>query len=185
MKELLQQPWPWYVGGPLIGLMVPFLLIVGNKQFGVSSSLKHFCASCLPVKADYFRYDLRDHFWNLLFVAGILIGGILGGMLFDNPRPVRINGQTKEALKGVGVKDFSELIPLDLFHWGVLLTWEGWVVLVMGGFMIGFGARYAGGCTSGHGITGLAQFSKGSLVAVIGFFIGGLIVTHFFLPWVI
>ncbi len=185
MKAFLLEPWPWYVGGPLIGLMVPLLLIMGNKKFGVSTSMKHVCASCLPSGSDFFRYDWKAHLWNLVFVAGILIGGVIGGYWLRNPNPVKISDQTTQALKSIGVEDFSTLIPLDIFRWEALTSLEGWLIMVLGGFLVGFGARYAGGCTSGHGIMGLSQFSKGSLTAVIGFFIGGLTVTHLILPLII
>src|ERR1035438_10037602 len=76
MVAFASAPWPWYVAGPAIGLFVPALLILGNKVFGVSSSLRDLCSVVLPGKLDYFRYDWkRTGLWNLLFVAGILVGG--------------------------------------------------------------------------------------------------------------
>jgi uncharacterized membrane protein YedE/YeeE len=186
MVELLTEPWPWYIGGPLIGLVVPLLLYVGNKSFGVSSSFRHICAACLPVGISYFEYDWKKvGGWNLLFIAGTVIGAFLAGYIFDNPEPVQISGDTVTALQSLGVENFNGLVPVDLFNWQNLLTAQGVVLMIVGGFLIGFGTRYAGGCTSGHAITGLANLQPASLIAVIGFFIGGLISTYFLLPLII
>lgn len=184
ITELLYEPWPWYVAGPLIGLMLPLLLYIGNKSFGVSSSFRHVCAATLPSKIniEYFKYDWRGSRWNLWLVAGMIAGGFLGGYVFANPEPVQLAAETKQALSSIGISNFEGLIPLDLFNWSNLLSAEGLIVMVVGGFLVGFGARYASGCTSGHAITGLASFQKASLLSVLGFFIGGLIVTHLLLP---
>lgn len=182
--ELLYEPWPWYVAGPLIGLMLPLLLYLGNKSFGVSSSFRHVCAATLPSKTDieYFKYDWRGSRWNLWLVAGMIVGGFLGGYVFDNPEPVQLASDTKQALTAIGISNFEGLIPLDLFNWSNLLFAEGLIFMILGGFLVGFGARYASGCTSGHAITGLASFQKASLISVVGFFIGGLFVTYLLLP---
>jgi uncharacterized membrane protein YedE/YeeE len=183
MLEILSGPWPWYVAGPLIGLMVPALLLLTGKAFGISASLQHVCAATLPGRAEYFRYDWkRKGLWNLAFVAGILLGGIVAGTLLASPEPVALSAATRADLTALGVDDFQGLAPDDLFAWSNLLTLPGLAALLGGGFLVGFGARYAGGCTSGHAITGLATFQKASLVATIGFFVGGLLVTHFILP---
>ncbi|MDX1617912.1 MAG: YeeE/YedE thiosulfate transporter family protein [Balneolaceae bacterium] len=182
--ELLYEPWPWYVAGPLIGLMVPLLLYIGNRTFGVSSSFRHVCAATLPSadKFEYFRYNWKESRWNLWLVAGMILGGFIGGFLFDNPEPVQIADGTRQALTALGINSYEGLIPFDLFNWANLLSLEGVVVMVLGGFLVGFGARYASGCTSGHGITGLASFQKASLLSVLGFFAGGLFVTYVLLP---
>ena len=182
MLELLRQPWPWYIGGMLVGLMVPGLLLLGNKQFGISASLRHFCAACVPGDIEYFKYDWKGHSWNLFLVAGIIIGGILGGTLLDNPNDIAISEETKVALTSLGLSDFSSYIPKEVFSWDNILTGKGFFLMIIGGFMIGFGTRYANGCTSGHAITGLSLLNVGSLVATICFFIGGLIMTHFIFP---
>ena len=179
------EAWPWYVAGPLIGLVVPLLLLLG-REFGVSSSLRHICAATFPGSADYFRYDWRRQgLWNLTFVGGILLGGIVAGWLFANPDPVAIASSTRATLEGLGIRDFSGLVPSDLIGWSALLTTRGFCAIVVGGFLVGFGARWAGGCTSGHGITGLATLQPASLLAVTGFFAGGLFVTWIVLPWLL
>lgn len=183
MLELLQSPWPWYVAGPLIGLIVPILLLIGNKQFGVSSNLRHTCAACMPGDIKYFKYDWkRIGVWNLVFIAGTVLGGFIGGWIFSNPEPVVLAQQTVAELQAVGISNFTGMIPQDLFNWDNLASIQGFIVMVVGGFLVGFGARYAGGCTSGHAISGLADFQVASLLAVIGFFIGGLIITYFVYP---
>lgn len=185
MLELLQRPWPWYVAGPLIGLTVPVLLLFSGKRFGISSSLRHICAATVPGKSAYLRYDWRRKgLWNLVFVVGVLLGGILAGGIFANPEPVAISDATRSDLTALGLSDFDGLVPSELYRLSALATPAGFVILVVGGFLVGFGARWADGCTSGHGITGLAQLQLSSLVAVVGFFVGGLVSTHFLLPWI-
>lgn len=186
MTELLTEPWPWYIGGPLIGLVVPLLLYVGNKSFGVSSSFKHLCAACLPGNVSFFKYDWKQvGGWNLKFIAGTVIGAFLAGYVFQNPEPVQISSKTVAALQRLGVENFNGLVPADLFNWHNLFTAEGIILMIAGGFLVGFGTRYAGGCTSGHAITGMANLQPASLIAVIGFFIGGLISTYFLLPLIL
>lgn len=182
MMAFASGPWPWYVAGPAIGLFVPTLLIVGNRVFGVSSSLRHMCSAVLPGKLDYFRYNWKPGgLWNLLFVAGILLGGILASH-WGGSENVAISGQTRLALTRLGIHDFSGLAPRELFTWSALLTLKGFVSIVLGGFLVGFGTAYAGGCTSGHAISGLADLQLASLIAVAGFFAGGLLATYCILP---
>ena len=183
MVEFLYEPWPWYISGPLIGLMVPLLLYIGNKSFGVSSSFRHTCAACVPSRIPYFSYDWKkEGGWNLMLVAGMIAGGYLGGVVFENPEPVNLSSDTVRTLSGMGITNYSELVPVEVFNWDNLLTMPGILTMVVGGFLVGFGARYAGGCTSGHAITGLSALQRASIIAVIGFFIGGLIVAHILLP---
>lgn len=187
MPEAISQPWPWYVAGPLIGLVVPILLLVGGKVFGVSSNLRHICAATLPGGLDFLKYDWkRVGAWNLTFVAGTLIGGFLA-VLFVPVAGVEIgvSAATKADLRELGITDFTGLVPSQFISWGGLASLPGLVMILGGGFLVGFGARYAGGCTSGHAISGLADLQSASLVAVIGFFVGGLIITHLVLPLIL
>lgn len=184
MTELLKQPWPWYVSGPIIGLSVPVLLIIGNKMLGISSSMRHMCAAVAPFNIQFLKYNWKSELWNLFFVAGIFIGGFIGGVLLNNDAPVNISEQTVNDIKSLGIQSFDGLIPADLFSWQNVLTLKGFIVMVIGGFMIGFGSRYAGGCTSGHAIMGLSSLQWPSLVAVIFFFIGGLLMTHIIAPFI-
>lgn len=182
MAGFASGPWPWYVAGPAIGLFVPALLILGNRLFGVSSSLRHFCSAIVPSRLEYFRYDWKQSgLWNLVFVAGILIGGFLAAH-WGAAQNVAISGQTRLALERLGIHDFSGLAPREVFAWSALLTVKGFVSVILGGFLVGFGTAYAGGCTSGHAISGLADLQLPSLIAVVGFFAGGLAATHFLLP---
>ncbi len=183
MLEILQKPWPWYISGPLIGLMVPALLLLGNKPFGLSSSLKHICAMCTPIKVDLFDYDWKKEIWNLVLVTGILIGGWIAGS-FLNPS-VEISSTTINDLKAIGVENFKGINPSDIFNWSSLITYKGFVMIIIGGFLVGFGTRYADGCTSGHAIWGLSTMNWPSLIAVLGFFVGGLLMTHILLPYIL
>ncbi len=187
MIEFLSQPWPWYVAGPLIGLMVPLLLLAGGKLFGISSSLRHLCAASLPGHVDFFRYDWKKTgLWNLTFALGIVLGGILAATLLAAPDPeIALSAATRADLGALGITDFTGLVPRELISWEALLTGPGLLMIVGGGFLVGFGSRYAGGCTSGHAITGLADLQPASLVTVVGFFIGGLFITHVVLPWIL
>ena len=182
MLELLSEPWPWYVGGPLIGLMVPLLLWAGG-EFGVSENLRHICAAVLPTRNDFFRYDWKaTGLWNLTFALGIVLGGAAAGTVLASPDPLVLADATTADLAVMGVTTFEGLAPAQVFSWEGLATVPGFVMIVIGGFLVGFGARYAGGCTSGHAISGLANLQLPSLLAVLGFFAGGLLATWIILP---
>jgi uncharacterized protein len=183
--ELIKQPWPWYVAGPLIGLTVPTLLLLGNKSFGISSSLRHICAACLPANIKLFQYNWKKEIWNLFFVAGIFLGGMVTVLLLANPQPVQINPALAGELAGYGITDYSGLVPKQLFSWPSLFSIKGFVMMVIGGFMVGFGTRYAGGCTSGHAIMGLSTLQWPSLIAVCCFMAGGFIMANLILPFIL
>jgi uncharacterized protein len=185
MLDFLNEPWPWYISGPVIGMMVPLLLVFGNKNFGISSSLRHICAMCAPLNIKYFNYDWKSEKWNLFFVGGIVIGGFLAGQFMMDKDYFGISVETIDALQNIGVSDFSRYLPGDIFAWENLFTIKGFIFMVFGGFMVGFGTRYANGCTSGHSISGLSNLQLGSLAATVAFFVGGLIMTHFILPYII
>jgi len=185
MLEILKNPWPWYVAGPLIGLTVPVLLIIGNKAFGISSSLRHICAACLPANIPFFKYEWTKEIWNLFFVAGILLGGFLAMTLLANPDPVVIHPNLAAELSTYGITNFESMVPVDVFNWSSLFTLKGFIIMVAGGFMVGFGTRYAGGCTSGHAIMGLSTLQWPSLVATCCFMIGGIIMANWILPFIL
>lgn len=181
--EFLRQPWPWWVSGPLIGLFVPALLLAGNRLFGVSASLRHMCAAAMPGRVEFFRYDWRSRGgWSLAFSAGILIGGVIAGQFLNGGGDAQISQATRDSLAALGVTDFHGLVPRELLNWSALATVRGFIMIIVAGFFIGFGTAYAGGCTSGHAISGLADFQLPSLIAVMGFFAGGLISTWIILP---
>ncbi|MBK8634619.1 MAG: YeeE/YedE thiosulfate transporter family protein [Saprospiraceae bacterium] len=182
MLEIIKEPWPWYVAGPLIGLTVPAFLIIGNKSFGISSSLRHICASCMPANIPFFKYDWKKEVWNLFFVFGIFLGGIVAFNLLANPNPVEINPQLATELASYGITDYNHLVPQDIMNWESLFTLRGFLMMVFGGFLVGFGTRYAGGCTSGHAIMGLSNLQLPSLIATISFMVGGFIMANLILP---
>jgi uncharacterized protein len=183
--ELLYKPWPWYVAGVIIGLTVPTLLLLGNKRLGISSTLRQVCAACYPAKIPFFNYDWKKDIWNLFFAGGILLGGFLGGYVFANPEPVAVTAETQNLFLSWGLDDVNGLLPQELFNWKSLITVKGFLLMVVGGFLVGFGTRYAGGCTSGHGILGLSALQWPSLIAIASFFIGGILVSHFVLPYIL
>lgn len=185
MLEFLKQPWAWYVAGPLIGLTVPALLILGNKTFGISSSLRHICASCVPANIPFFKYDWKKEIWNLFFVFGIFLGGAIAINLLSNPNPVEVNPKLATELAGYGITNFNNLVPEDIINWQSLFTLKGFLMIIVGGFLVGFGTRYAGGCTSGHAIMGLSNLQIPSLIATISFMIGGFIMANLFLPFIL
>jgi uncharacterized membrane protein YedE/YeeE len=182
MLETLKQPWPWYVAGALIGLTVPYLLLVGNKTFGISSSLRHLCAACIPGDVKFFKYDWKKEAWNLFFVGGIALGAFIAAFFLSNPDPIALAGPTQEYLASKGITDTTQLLPAEIFSWEQLFTLRGLIFLVVGGFMVGFGTRYAGGCTRGHALMGLSSLQWPSLVATVSFMIGGILMTWFILP---
>jgi hypothetical protein len=185
MLEFIKQPWPWYVAGPLIGLTVPVLLILGNKNFGISSSLRHVCAACMPAKVPFFDYDWKKEVWNLFFVFGIFVGGILATQLLASSVPVKVHPDLVKDLTKYGITNYDNLVPVDLVSWKSLFTLRGFIFMVFGGFLVGFGTRYAGGCTSGHSIMGLSSLQWPSLVATCCFMAGGIITANFILPYLL
>lgn len=182
MLEFLQQPWHWSVAGVLIGLTVPTLLLLGNKKFGISSSLRHVCAACLPANISFFKYDWKKESWNLFFVVGVFLGGFLAYLFLQNPQDMQVAESTKVVLASYGITNYSQLMPREIFAFENLFTIKGLIFFVLGGFMVGFGTRYAGGCTSGHAIMGLANLQLPSLIATISFMVGGFISANVLLP---
>ena len=185
MFEYIKQPWPWFIAGPLIGLTVPVLLLMGNKAFGISSSLKHICAACVPFNISFFKYDWRKDVWQLYFAAGILAGGFIAFHFLSTPEPVAISTETTQLLQQQGIKDFSTLLPRDIFSFEQLFRLRGFIFIVIGGFLVGFGTRYADGCTSGHSIMGISTLQWPSVIATCCFMIGGFIMSWLILPYLL
>lgn len=142
----------WLIYGALIGLFVPVTLLIGNKQFGISSSLQNICSVILPKTKSVFKgYDFKLNDWKTYFVVGVVMGGFFASNVF-NKLPI-------------------DYLPEEYYSIAGILT------LFIGGVFVGFGTRYANGCTSGHSITGLSMLKLSSLIATISFFVGGLFYT--------
>lgn len=185
MLDFMKQPWPWWVAGPLIGLMVPALLLAGNKTLGVSSSLRHICAALVPSNIPYFKYEWKKETWNLVFVCGILLGAMAASTFLSGSGSMAVNEKLAEDLQQYGIRPGHSLAPIEIFSWPALFTSRGFLMIVVGGFLVGFGTRYAGGCTSGHSIMGLSNLQWPSLVATICFMTGGFIMSNLILPFIL
>jgi hypothetical protein len=183
MLDFILQPWPWYVSGPLIAFVMFFLLFTG-KSFGMSSNLRTMCSIGGAGKfADFFKFDWKSQIWNLMVVVGAILGGFFASNYLSVDTMVEINPKTINSLEGMGFENPGETyVPEEIYGWKAITSVKGLLVLIIGGILIGFGTRYAGGCTSGHAISGLSNLQIPSLIAVIGFFIGGLIMTFFIIP---
>ena len=181
--DYILRPWPWYVSGPLITLIMVFLIYFG-KTFGMSSNLRTLCSIGGAGKyADFFRFDWKAQRWNLTVVLGAVIGGFIAVQFLSDGSDIALNPETISDLNELGFDNVgATLLPSEIYGWDSVLSFKGMAILVVGGLLVGFGTRYAGGCTSGHAITGLSNLQLPSLIAVIGFFIGGLVMTHFLLP---
>ncbi|MEO1256028.1 MAG: YeeE/YedE thiosulfate transporter family protein, partial [Bacteroidota bacterium] len=179
------QPWSWYVAGPLIAFIM-FSLLLSGKKFGLSSNLRSICAIMGAGKhCEFFDFNWRAQSWNLVFVVGLLIGGFIANTYME-AETVHISENTIAELEAYGLENPGQnMVPVELFGWDNLLTIKGLIAVILGGFLVGFGARYAGGCTSGHAISGLSDLQKPSLIAVVGFFIGGLFVTYLITPYLL
>ncbi|WP_093674424.1 YeeE/YedE family protein [Tenacibaculum sp. MAR_2009_124] len=180
--DLLFQPWPWYVSGVLISLVL-FLFFYYGENFGVSSNLETLCTIAGADKiSDYFKKDWKSKKWSIVFLLGLIIGGFIA-KTWLSASTVDLNPVTVQELESLGFLNAGETyVPTELFSMESLLSFKGFSLLLIAGVFIGFGTRYAGGCTSGHAITGLSNLQLPSLIAVIGFFIGGLFMTWVLFP---
>ena len=197
--DFISQPWPWWMGGIVIGTTL-FLLFFFGKEFGLSANLRTMCAADgAGDYADFFDFDWSKQGWNLMVALGALFGAYIAANYFGGDYQAHVSQATVQTLNEISGENILEYgnVPIvpgsdvihpnvpdfwNIYSWESLFTVRGLVIIVLGGFLIGFGARYAGGCTSGHAISGIADLQLPSLVAVIGFFIGGLIMTWFILP---
>jgi hypothetical protein len=185
MWDIVTGPWPWYVAGPLLSLVF-FLALYFGKTFGVSSTLRTLCAAGGAGRyAEFFKIRWKDQSWNIVFVLGALVGGAIASSFLTATSAVEISESTQKALLSLGVDPPTQYLPQSIFSWEKLPNISNLLLIVGGGFLVGFGTRYAGGCTSGHAITGLSSLQLPSLIATVGFFIGGLLMTHLFLPFIL
>lgn len=183
--EFLQQPWPWYFSGPLITLIM-FLLLYFGKSFGFSSNLRTICAMAgAGQRWKFFDFDWKSQKWNLLFLVGSILGGWIAATFLTSDQPLKLSDATIADLNALKIHFDGKLNPGDIFGNQAITEIHLLAIFIIGGFLVGFGSRYAGGCTSGHAISGLSNLQLPSLIAVVGFFIGGLIMTHFLLPLIL
>jgi len=181
--ELISNPWPWYVAGPMIAFVMFALLFFGGN-FGMSNNLRTMCSAMGGHKvSDFFKIDLKNQTWNMVFVVGSILGGFIAYRFFTPDTAIDLSQATTDRLAKLGFENAgASYLPPEIFGMENLTSPFGLAVLLIGGILVGFGARYAGGCTSGHAISGLSNLQLPSLIAVIGFFIGGLSMVHFILP---
>ena len=186
IKGFLMEPWPWYVAGPIIAIVMFSLLYFGNS-FGISANFRNLCAVFGAGKScEFFDFDWKKQVWNLVFLGGTLIGGFLANRFLMPEISIGISDTTITELSALGIANpGGEILPESIFNFDSLFTLKGFIMIVVGGFFVGFGTRYAGGCTSGHAISGLSDLQPASLLAVIGFFVGGLTATYLVLPWLL
>ena len=184
--EWIFNPWPWYIGGPMIALIM-FLLLYFGKNFGMSSNLRTLCTICGAGKSnEFFNFDWKTQQWNLMVSAGAIIGGALAAHFLSTDSSVAIHPDTITKLQDLNINSAGvSYLPEELFSMQALMQPKVLLILSIGGFLVGFGARYAGGCTSGHAISGLSNLQLVSLYTVIGFFIGGLFMNHLLLPYIL
>jgi uncharacterized membrane protein YedE/YeeE len=184
--DLLSKPWPWWIAGPVISLLM-FSLIYFGKSFGFSANFKNICSILGAGKScDYFDFDWKKQIWNLVFAAGAILGGFIASQYLTSDMAIQLSEATVTELQDFGIANpGADIVPMSIFNFESLMTLKGFVFIVLGGFFVGFGTRYAGGCTSGHAISGLSDLQPASLIAVIGFFIGGLSITYFVLPYLL
>lgn len=182
VNSIFAEPWPWYVAGPLIGLVMLSLIYFG-KTFGFSSNFRTMCAiSGMGKKAGFFDFDWKSQRWNLAFLIGAVLGGFITVQLGGNAT-IDLAPDTVEQLRSLGFEDAgAAYLPSSLFSSEALTSPKVILILLLGGLMVGFGSRYAGGCTSGHAITGMSMLQLPSLIAVVGFFIGGLAMVYLLFP---
>lgn len=182
MIEFIQQPWSWWFSGLMISAIM-FSLLYFGKSFGFSSNLRTICAaSGAGKKVKFFDFDWKAQTWNLVFLIGAILGGFIAANFLSNGHPLDLSASTIHDLGQLGFAAPVSVQPEELFSWDAVFSLKGFSILAIGGFLVGFGARYAGGCTSGHAISGLSDLQVPSLIAVVGFFIGGLIMTYFIMP---
>lgn len=184
MLELIKQTWSWWFSGAAIASIMFFMLYFG-QSFGFSSNLRTICSAAGCGKSvKFFDFNWKSQMWNLVFLVGAIIGGFITNQFLSNGAPVSISAETIQDLAKMGISAPVSAQPDELFGVQAIFSLKGFLILAIGGLLVGFGARYAGGCTSGHAISGLSDLQLPSLIAVIGFFIGGLLMTFVLFPFI-
>lgn len=186
LKDFISQPWPWWVAGPMIAFIM-FILLWWGKEFGMSANLRIMCAADGAGDFnEFFKFDWQSQGWNLMVALGAMFGGYIASHYFSTPETniAHVSQATVESLQKLNFTYQQGEVPLvpEFYDWTALFTWRGLLIIVGGGFLVGFGARYAGGCTSGHAISGLSALQLPSLIAVVGFFLGGMFMTYVLFP---
>ncbi len=184
--NLISEPWPWYIGGPAIAAVL-FLLLFSEKQFGMSSNLRTLCAMAgAGKKTAFFNFNWRQYRWNLIVAIGAAVGGFIAANYMSDGSVGDIHHDVVVQLDNLGVQGAGkDYMPETFFSPDAFSNPKTLALLALGGFLVGFGTRYAGGCTSGHAISGLSNLQLQSLIAVIGLFVGGLFMNHFLLPYLL
>lgn len=183
---LIINPWPWWFSGLMITFIMYLLLFFG-KSFGMSSNLRTMCSIGGGRIVDFFKFDWKAQIWNLVVAGGAMIGGFIFIKFIDPNPTVDISPETIQSLKDININVEAGNVshfPTEIFSWDNLFTFQGIMFIVVSGIFVGFGTRYAGGCTSGHAISGLSNLQFPSLIAVVGFFSGGLLMVNFILPYI-
>lgn len=191
MIEFISQPWHWAVSGTILATVM-FLLLYFGKSFGMSATLRAACSmGGAGKKISFFDFNWRLQTWNLVFAMGAILGGWIASTYLASPEPVAISEATRAYLAEFSIQvpttmsEGTGYVPMELFNTESFFSPAGILLFVLGGFFVGFGARYAGGCTSGHAISGLSNLQLPSLIAVVGFFLGGLLMVHLILPTIL
>jgi uncharacterized protein len=183
--DFISQPWPWYVAGPLIGIVIIVLQWIDNKPLAASSSYRLICAATIPAGVPFLKYNWKAQTWNLMFVGGIVIGGFIAEYWLHHPPQIAISSETIKSLQALGIKDFDGYAPSQIFSFASLSTVTGFIIIIIGGFLIGFGSRYAGGCVSGHSMTGISDLQWTSLVTTACIFAGGIFTAYVLVPLIL
>ena len=162
-------PLHWSISGILIGLCVPLLLLIDNKTFGISSSLSDV----------WDRNKRRKGRWKFKFLLGVLIGAALTNLWSDPSASLLVSSKVINRLKDWNI-DFSQgYYPIGLFNFD---NWSAVLLSLSGGFLVGYGARLANGCTSGHCISGISNLQLSSMIVTLSFFIGAIITSYLIYP---
>ncbi|MDO9186728.1 MAG: YeeE/YedE thiosulfate transporter family protein [Bacteroidia bacterium] len=182
MLDILKETWSWWFSGAIItGIM--FLLLFFGQSFGFSSNLRTICSAAGCGKSvKFFDFNWKSQIWNLVFLIGAILGGFIAHQFLSSDEAINISSNTVADLAKLGFSAPQSVQPAELFSLEAAFTIKGFLILAFGGLLVGFGSRYAGGCTSGHAISGLSDLQFPSLIAVVGFFIGGLIMTFLIIP---